>query len=159
MIKVYFAIIVIGIIGTAGWGAKYYYDSTQARITQLVENNATLEAAHKTQNETINALQADIQKNAELNRKLQGQLQTAEAYGDQLRNTLRKHNLTHLANKKPAAIEKRMQNATNRLWSCLTDITNPDGVFTDPGTESPYCNKNSKNRGANSKAPKGSPAK
>jgi len=159
MIKIYLAIIIIGIIGAAGWGAKYYYDSTQARISQLVENNATLEAAHKTQNETINALQADIQKNAELNRKLQGQLQTAEAYGDQLRNTLRKHNLTHLANKKPAAIEKRMQNATDRLWGCLYDITDPNGMFTDPGAESPYCNKNSKNRGADSKTPEGSTAK
>ena len=27
-------------------------------------------------------------------------LKNAEQYGDELRNTLRKHNLTHLANKK-----------------------------------------------------------
>ena len=94
-----------------------------------------------------------------INKELQGKLQTAERYGDQLRNTLRKHNLTHLANKKPGMIEKRMQNATDRLWGCLYDITDPDGMFADAGTESPYCNKNSKNRGANSPAPEGSPAK
>jgi len=159
MIKVYLAVIIIGIIGTAGWGAKYYYDSTQARITQLVENNAKLEEATKQQQETINIMIEDRAKFEKANQELQSQLQTAEAYGDQLRNTLRKHNLTHLANKKPAAIEKRMQDATNMLWGCLYDITDPDGLFTDPGAESPYCNKNSKNRGADSKTPEGSTAK
>ena len=39
MIKVYLALMVVGILGAAAWGAKYYYDSTQARISQLVANN------------------------------------------------------------------------------------------------------------------------
>jgi len=159
MIKVYLALMVIGILGAAAWGAKYYYDSTQARISQLVANNATLEQAHAVQKATIDNLQADIKKTAELNKKLQKNLQTAEVYGDQLRNTLRKHNLTHLANKKPVLIQRKMQNATDRLWGCLYDITDPNGMFVNPGTESPYCNKNSKNRSANSPTPEGSPAK
>ena len=37
MIKVYLALMVVGILGAAAWGAKYYYDSTQARISQLVD--------------------------------------------------------------------------------------------------------------------------
>ena len=55
---------------------------------------------------------------------LGGELKRAEQYGDELRNTLRKHNLTHLANKKPGMIEKRMQNATDKLWDDLESITN-----------------------------------
>ena len=47
MIKVYLALMVVGILGAAAWGAKYYYDSTQARISQLVANNATLEERAK----------------------------------------------------------------------------------------------------------------
>ena len=89
----------------------------------------------------------------------QKELQTAERYGDQLRATLQKHNLTHLANKKPGMIEKRMQNATNRLWDCLTDITDPEWVRMAAGSESSNCNKNSKNRSSDSAAPKASPAK
>ena len=143
MIKVYLALMVVGILGAAAWGAKYYYDSTQARISQLVAN----------------IMIEDRERFEKINKELQGKLQTAERYGDQLRNTLRKHNLTHLANKKPGMIEKRMQNATDRLWGCLYDITDPDGMFADAGTESPYCNKNSKNRGSDSAAPEGSPAK
>lgn len=137
-----YLIVVIILMAGAGY---WYYGNTQERIKVLTENNAKLEVANKTNQETINILQADAEKNAELSKELQAQLQTAEEYGDQLRNTLRKHNLTHLANKKPAAIEKRMQNATDRLWNCLTDITDPNGVFANAGTESSNCNKNSKN--------------
>jgi ABC-type phosphate transport system auxiliary subunit len=71
-----------------------------------------------------------------LNSQLGENLQRAEQYGDELRNTLQKHNLTHLANKKPGLIEKRMQNATDKLWNDLTSITDPSRVqLDDAGTE------------------------
>ena len=159
MLKVYMLLLVLGIIGGVGYGGYSYYKDTQSRIATLTANNAKLEVAAKMQEETINTMIEDREKLAELNKGLQKDLQTAEKYGDQLRNTLRKHNLTHLANKKPGMIEKRMQNATNRLWDCFADITNPDGVQSDAGTESSNCNKNSKNRGSDSAAPKASPAK
>ena len=38
-------------------------------------------------------------------------------------DTLNKHNLTHLANKKPGLIEKRMQDATDKLWDDLESVT------------------------------------
>jgi len=57
-------------------------------------------------------------------------LQKAELYGDELRATLNKHNLTHLANKKPGLIEKRMQNATDKLWNDLESITSSDSNNT-----------------------------
>jgi peptidoglycan hydrolase CwlO-like protein len=151
-----YLIVVIILMAGAGY---WYYGNTQERIKVLTENNAKLEVANKTNQETINTLQADAEKNAKLTKDLQSQLQTAEEYGDQLRNTLRKHNLTHLANKKPAAIEKRMQNATDRLWNCLADITDPNGVFTNAGTESSNCNKNSKNSSSSDATPKASSTK
>ena len=59
----------------------------------------------------------------ELTDQLNKDLRKSEEYGDQLRNTLNKHNLTHLANKKPGLIEKRMQNATDKLWDDLESVT------------------------------------
>jgi len=159
MLKVYMLILVLGLLGGVGYGAYYYYKDTQQRIQTLSENNAKLEVAAKMQEETINTMIEDREKLAEINKELQGNLQTAERYGDQLRATLQKHNLTHLANKKPGFIERKMQNATNRLWDCLTDITNPDGLRMAPGTESSNCHKGSKNRGSASTTPKTSPAK
>ena len=159
MLKVYMLIIVLGLLGGVGYGAYYYYKDTQQRIQTLSENNAKLEVAAQLQEETINTMIEDREKFEEINRELQKELQTAERYGDQLRATLQKHNLTHLANKRPSYIEKKMQNATNRLWDCLADITNPNGVFVDAGAESGNCNKNSKNTGSNSGKAKASPTK
>lgn len=123
MMRIYIMIAVIGIVGGAVMGAKYYYDTTQATIATLRENNAKLETANQINQETIAKQQEDAVKLAQLNSQLTTDLQKAEAYGDELRNTLQKHNLTHLANKKPGLIEKRMQNATDKLWDDLESIT------------------------------------
>ena len=120
MIKVYMFLIIMGILGAVGYGGYMYYKDTQQRIMTLKENNAKLEVAAQMANDTINTMVEDREKMAELNKGLQKKLQKAETYGDQLRATLQqKHNLTHLANKRPSYIERKMQNATNRLWDCL----------------------------------------
>ena len=159
MVKVYLFLIVLGVIGGIGYGGWMYYKDTQARIQTLAENSAKLEAAAEQQEATINAMIEDREQFEKLNKELQGKLQKAETYGDQLRATLQKHNLTHLANKRPSYIERKMQNATNRLWDCLADITNPDGVQSDAGTESSNCNKNSKNSSSNTSKTETSPTK
>jgi uncharacterized protein HemX len=159
MLKVYMLLIVLGLLGGVGYGAYYYYKDTQQRIQTLSENNAKLEVAAKLQEETINTMIEDRQKFEEINRELQKELQTAERYGDQLRATLQKHNLTHLANKKPGLIEKRMQNATNRLWDDLADITNPNGVRDDAGAKGGDGDKDSENGSPDSSKTKTSSAK
>ena len=159
MIKIYLFLIIMGVIGSVGYGGYLYYKDTQQRIAILTENNAKLEIAIQISEESIATLQNDIAKNAELNRELQKELQIAEGYGDQLRATLQKHNLTHLANKKPGLIEKRMQNATNRLWDDLADITDPNGVQSDAAAKGSDGNKNSKDGSSNSSKAKASPAK
>ena len=123
MIRIYIMIVIIGMLGGAAYAAKYYYDTTQATIATLRENNAKLETANQINQETIAQQQEDAIKMAELNSQLTSDLQKAEQYGDELRSTLNKHNLTHLANKKPGLIEQRMQNATDKLWDELEDIT------------------------------------
>lgn len=123
MFRLYAIIIIVGILGAAAWGAKYYYDSTQATIATLRENNAKLETANQINQETIGKMQQDAVRMSELNNQLTMDLQKAEKYGDELRATLNKHNLTHLANKKPGLIEKRMQDATDKLWDDLESIT------------------------------------
>ena len=140
MIKIYLFLIILGVVGAAGYGGYLYYKDTQQRIATLTANNAKLEIAVQISEESVATLQKDIVKNAELNNKLQKGLQTAEKYGDELRATLQKHNLTHLANKKPGLIEKKMQNATNRLWADFAIITDPDGVQSDAGTKSSNSN-------------------
>ena len=158
MIKVYLFLIIMGVIGAVGFGGYLYYKDTQKRITTLTANNAKLETAVQISEESVAILQSSIAENAELNLELQKELQRAENYGDELRDTLQKHNLTHLANKKPGLIEKRMQNATNRLWDDLAIITDPNGVQSDAGTENSDGDKHSKDSSSDSSKTKTSTA-
>ena len=128
MIKIYAIIVVIGLLGGVVYGAKYYYDTTQNTIAQLRDNNAKLEVANETNQATIRQMDVDSEVLNALTDQLSLDLQKAEQYGDELRHTLNKHNLTHLANKKPGMIEKRMQNATDKLWNELKSITSNDTV-------------------------------
>ncbi len=123
MIRLYAIIFIVAILGGVAYAAKYYYDTTQATISQLRENNAKLEVANETNQKTINKMLEDAVRLNALTDQLGDDLKKAEQYGDELRATLNKHNLTHLANKKPGMIEKRMQNATDKLWDDLESVT------------------------------------
>ena len=130
MFKLYAILIVVGLLGGAVYGAKYYYDTTQNTIAALRENNAKLEVANETNQATIKQMGQDTARLNDLTNQLAQDLQTSERYGDELRSTLNKHNLTNLANRKPGLIEKRMQNATDKLWDDLESITGVDSNAT-----------------------------
>ena len=123
MLRVYIIVIILSVLGGCAYAAKYYYDTTQATIAQLRENNAKLEVANEENQQTIKKMGEDAKRLNALTDQLSADLRKAEEYGDELRNTLNKHDLTHLANKKPGMIEKRMQNATDKLWDDLESIT------------------------------------
>ena len=123
MFRVYILIVVLGLLGGAVYAAKYYYDTTQATIAQLRENNAKLEVANEENQLTISKMEENSVRLNALTDQLNQDLKKSEEYGNELRNTLNKHNLTHLANKKPGLIEKRMQNATDKLWDDLESVT------------------------------------
>ena len=123
MFRVYALVVVVGLVGGAVWGGYPYYKDTQHRISTLTQNNAKLKSANETNNATIDQLQQNAVALNKLIDDLGTDLKKAEEYGDELRDTLRKHNLTHLANKKPGMIEKRMQDATDKLWDDLESVT------------------------------------
>jgi hypothetical protein len=66
---------------------------------------------------------ADAARNAAINFQLQTKLQESEAYGDKLQAIFQKHNLTMLSLKKPGLIEKRMNDATKKLFADITADT------------------------------------
>jgi hypothetical protein len=118
-------------------GAFMYVKKLQSDLETARANVAKMEIAVQTSEQSLKLERAETARLGELNNQLSSDLQKAEQYGDELRATLQKHNLTHLANKKPGLIEKRMQDATNKLWDDLESITTvPSGVqSTDSGTQ------------------------
>jgi len=101
-----------------------YVKNLQSNLEVARANAAKLEAAVETSEASLKLLKEDNARLNALSNQLNEDLRKAEQYGDELRATLQKHNLTHLANKKPGLIEKRMQNATDKLWDDLESITN-----------------------------------
>ena len=97
MFKIYGIILIIGIVGAIGFGAKYYYDTTQNKIAVLQDSNAKLELVAETNQSTINRLQEDNAKMNELSKELQSDLAEATKYKDELIEKLQKHDLTDIA--------------------------------------------------------------
>jgi FtsZ-binding cell division protein ZapB len=118
------AAILVTVLGMGYW----YYNSSQATIATLRENNAQLEVAVQTATDSLKTMQEDVARINELNLGLQNDLKKAEEYGDDLRAKLREHNLTALAIKKPGLLEGRMNGATANLWRDITSDTGGDGT-------------------------------
>jgi len=123
MLKVYILIIVVGFVGSVAYGGYYYYKDTQQRIQILTENSAKLETATKLQKNTIDTLQADAEKYAELNSKLQTRLGNANKYKNELLSKLRKINLSKLSAEEPAVWEGKINDASKRLLEDFESIT------------------------------------
>ena len=118
-IKIAFILVIISLAG----GGFLYVKKLQNDLETARANVAKMEIAVQTSEQSLKLVQEETIRLSELNNELSADLQKAEKYGDELRATLQKHNLTHLANKKPGLIEKRMQGATDKLWDDLESIT------------------------------------
>ena len=135
------AMILVLLAGVGG--AFLYVKNLQKNLEIARANVAKLEVAVQTSEASLKLERAESARLGELNNQLSTDLQKAEQYGDELRATLQKHNLTHLANKKPGLIEKRMQNATNKLWDDLESITDPTANAGVQSTQDGSENSNS----------------
>lgn len=129
MIKLYLMLIVMAVLGSVGYGAVWYYNDTQQRIATLRENNAKLEVAVETAEQSMNTMKDEMARNQELMNQLSAKLQKAEAYGDDLRNKLRQLDLVQDAIKDAMKLEGKMNGATAKLWRSIVADT---GGTPDP---------------------------
>ena len=134
--------MILVLLAGAG-GAYFYVQNLQKNLEIARANVAKMEIAVQTSEASLKLERAESARLGELNNQLSNDLQKAEQYGDELRATLQKHNLTHLANKKPGLIEKRMQNATNKLWDDLESITDPNANAGVQSTQDGSADSNS----------------
>ena len=99
-----------------GGGAWYYYTDTQERLATLRDNNSKLMLVAETNQQTIDSLQKDYAIAQENLENLAKRAQEAEVYQDELAAKLRRHDLTVLTLQKPGLIEKRVNNATSKIF-------------------------------------------
>ena len=128
MLRLYMMIAVFGIIGGAIFGAKYYYDSTQATIQRLSAEKAILDSALEQQTASMNQLQAQMEKQNELNTALQTSLQEANAGLNEMRSKFARHDLTRLAIARPGLIQTRINNGTVEVFREIEQNTDNKSV-------------------------------
>jgi len=113
------AVAMAVIVGLAYW----YYKDSQARIQVLIENNATLSASVKIIEGENEKMKANFIRQQELQQKMTKRFHEIEKNLGGLEETLRKHDLRFLALKKPNLIEKRINDATKRVFDMIEKET------------------------------------
>ena len=162
MLRIYVIIFIVAILGGVGYGAKYYYDTTQNTIATLRDNNGKLEVAVQTSEESLKTLQGDVTRLNGLNKSLQEDLQKAEQYGDELRQKLSKLDLVVEALKSSKSLEGKMNGATAKLWRDFMDDSGgnaerplPNWLQQDPtGTGDQSSNQSGEGTNTNSSSAK-----
>ena len=121
--RVYFTVIFLLILGAGGY---FVYDRIQAlrENIQILKTNAeVMNNSLKESNETIVQMQRNAEAIEQQISELNTGLREAEKYKDEITEKLQKHNLTRLSAAKPGLIEKRVNEATSKIFKELEEIT------------------------------------
>tara|TARA_B100000965_G_scaffold285507_1_gene243442 strand:- start:582 stop:974 length:393 start_codon:yes stop_codon:yes gene_type:complete len=121
--RMYIMAAVVIAVGGAVLSARAYYKDTQERIATLHKNNAKMEVVQQQNEKVMKSLAEESTRLNELNFDLQGKLNKAEEYKNELIGKLQKHDLTRLSHQKPALIEKRINNGTQKIFDSLESLT------------------------------------
>ncbi len=116
-------VLVLLLSGVLAGGGYFYYTDTQARISQLQENNAQLKIAVETNEKTIEGMEEQAEISAELSQALAEKLQVSEASRNRLIEVFGKHDLTRLALRKPGLIESRINNGTKKAFDGIESVS------------------------------------
>lgn len=118
-IKIYVMLAIVVAVGTMVAGFYWYYQDSQKRIMTLMANQAKLETAVEIQEQTIKQQQEDMARQAEALQFVNEQYEKAQQDNQRLSDKLSKHELGHLAEKKPGLIEKTINRASANAARCF----------------------------------------
>lgn len=135
MVRVYITIIIMLILGSVAYGAKYYYDTTQETISVLRTNNATLETVNKqvttqfeeyrkTVEQEIENFKAEVKKQQELNNELNTNLKKVQDANKEISKLLANTDIIKNSLADPKASEEKINEEVDVFFSdisCVTD--------------------------------------
>ena len=123
LIKLYATIILL----TSIFGGVYYAYNHYVNLKEELELKTTeairYKESLKDSEEAISVLTQQQIRIQQETLKLQQSLQKAKGYNTELQRKLNDHNLTKLSSKKPGLIEKRINDATSKIFRELEEIT------------------------------------
>ena len=135
MFRVYITIIIMLILGSVAYGAKYYYDTTQETISVLGTNNAKLETVNKqvttqfeeyrkTVEQEIENFKAEVKKQQELNNELNTNLKKVQDANKEISKLLANTDIIKNSLADPKASEEKINEEVDVFFSdisCVTD--------------------------------------
>jgi predicted nuclease with TOPRIM domain len=110
--------LIVLLLGGSGLFYSYYND-TQARLAELVENNAKLEIAVQTSEAALKTVQEDLKRANEETQKVNAEFSKIRAQNNVLASKLGKHDLGVLGAAKPALVEKIINKASAKAGRCF----------------------------------------
>ena len=117
------SISLLGIIAIIGVAFAWYFNNTQAKMTILIENAATLESVTKSQKVAIENLEADVKKQAALSQELNLQLQQSESNNKKIATMLAETDIVKNSLLDPKAVEQRINEEINIYFNSLQSLT------------------------------------
>jgi hypothetical protein len=124
-------------LAMAGAGVSYFR-YTEAQIATLHENNAKLETAVNTQQETIKAQQQAAAEQASQMVGLQQHMAEAESARRDFEDKLRQKDIGAMARANAADLEIRMNKATIQVLQDIINLTTPKDRQITPQQLQPY---------------------
>jgi cell division protein FtsB len=109
-------LVVIMVMSGIGY---WYYTDTQARMAVLQENNAKLNIAVQTNEETINSLQADYAAIQAENTRINAEYAAIRRQNSVLASKLADMDLGLLASQRPESIERAVNRGTENASRCF----------------------------------------
>lgn len=125
-------LVILVLLGGFYWYFKY----SQDKIDILTANVAKLESAVRLNEETIKAMKAKSEEQAQQVVELQQGLNEANTARKDLEAKFRKYDLNALARTDSKALELRMNRATEKVWKDLETLTGkPQPPASAPSTK------------------------
>ena len=135
MVRVYITIIIMLILGSVAYGAKYYYDTTQETISVLRTNNATLETVNKqvttqfeeyrkTVEQEIENFKAEVKKQQELNNELNTNLKKVQDANKKISKLLANTDIIKNSLADPKASEEKINEEIDVFFGDISCVTN-----------------------------------
>ena len=135
MVRVYITIIIMLILGSVAYGAKYYYDTTQETISVLRTNNATLETVNKqvttqfeeyrkTVQQEIEDFKAEVKKQQELNSELNTNLKKVQDANKEISKLLANTDIIKNSLADPKASEEKINEEIDVFFGDISCVTN-----------------------------------
>lgn len=154
-LKIYLFFFLIVVFSSVGFAGYKYYKDTQETIRILTENNAKLEIAVATNEETINSLEANYAAAQTQLTELNSAYTSIRRQNQELADKLQKIDLTAAALANPAGIERAVNRGTENAGRCFellsgSPLTDTEKEATDGisfNKECPWLYDDFKSRG------------